>query len=312
MKVFWEDSFGNTPPGDAIFSYCPFNRVKPVPFGKITRVQNLPEPQHYKVRSRSFSPSKEEWIQLIKKTKSEMIPKVVLARCCSLECEEAPDPFAVLASLKKKGNKGTLFCLSDEKKSFLGATPEMLFSRNKNTIELEAVAGTGLITDDQQEFLNSKKDLSEIEPVITYLIDNLSPICESPPHFGKIGIKQTPNLIHLHSKGKATLKVETDREVIEKIHPTPALCGLPKKKAMDWIEKHEPFQRGLYGGTLGWSTQNESSWIVAIRCCEIENKTVKLYTGVGIVPLSDPINEWEELNSKMALFEDIFESNLDH
>jgi len=312
MKVFWEDSSGSAPPDDAIFSYCPFIGTKPKPFGALTRIKKLPKAKRYKVQSGSFSPSKEEWVQLVKKTKNEKISKVVLARCCTLECEEAPNPFAVLASLQKKGKNGTLFCFSDEKKAFLGASPEILFSRKRNEIELEAVAGTCLLHEDRNKFLNSKKDLSEIEPVITYLIDTLIPLSKSPPQFTTIGVKETPNLLHLHSKGKATLKKGIDRDVIEKIHPTPALCGLPKTRAMDWIERHEPFERGLYGGTLGWSTKSESNWIVAIRCCEIEGKTVKLYTGAGIVPLSDPEKEWEELNNKMALFEDIFESNLDH
>ena len=312
MRVYWEDPSGNTPPEDATFSFCPFLGKEPISLNKVTRVTNLPSPRRYQVQSHFFSPSKEKWIQMIEKTKNEKIPKVVLARCCTLQCLDAPDPFAVLAKLKEKGKNSTLFCISDEKKAFLGASPEILFSRNKMEIELEAVAGTRLIHEDRTEFLTSKKDLSEIEPVIEYLVESLSPFCTNPPQFTKIGLKETPNLLHLHAKGRAILKEASDQTVIANIHPTPALCGLPKARAMEWIKANEPFERGLYGGTLGWSLKDESNWIVAIRCCEIEGKTVKLYTGAGIVPLSDPGKEWEELNNKMALFEDIFESNLDH
>lgn len=300
MKVFWSDPEGNPPPPGASFAYCPFLETTPSPFGKVTLVKNLPEYTPIRILKKTFSPTREKWIEGIRRTQKEGINKVVLARCCVLELEKYPDPFAVASSLLKRAKNSTVFCFSDEKCAFLGATPEILFIRENNKITTEALAGTRLRGEDKTAFLTSKKDLSEIEPVIEYLQNRLGCLSFSP-----ISVKETPNLLHLHAKGTGITSL-SDAQILEKIHPTPALCGLPKQQALDWIQKIEPFERGLYGGTLGWTTKEKSTWVVAIRCCQIEGKTVKLYTGAGIVPLSNPEQEWEELNHKMALYENIF------
>ncbi len=303
MKVFWSDEQGNSPPEDAIFSACLFTETVPVPFENVTFVKELPlSSKPIRIVKRTFTPNREEWIEGIKRTQKSGISKVVLARCCELECEEAPDPFAIAARLLEKAKNSTVFCFQDGDAAFVGATPEILFSRENNKLTTEALAGTRLRGEDETAFLQSKKDLSEIEPVIDYLQKNLSFLSFSP-----ISIKKTSNLLHLHAKGTGTIPSSvSDAQILEKIHPTPALCGLPKQQALDWIQKIEPFERGLYGGILGWSTKEKSTWIVAIRCCFIQGNTVKLYTGAGIVPLSNPEKEWEELNNKMALYEDIF------
>lgn len=111
----------------------------------------------------------------------------------------------------------------------------------------------------------------------------------------------TPPSLALLKKGV------TDREIIAHIHPTPALCGVPQQTAFQWIQTLEPFERGLYGGLIGWSTEKESEWTVAIRCCRLQGRFAFLYAGTGIVEGSDPEAEWEELNLKMGLYEEIFQ-----
>jgi menaquinone-specific isochorismate synthase len=80
------------------------------------------------------------------------------------------------------------------------------------------------------------------------------------------------------------------------------VCGFPKKAALGYLQKNEPFQRNWYAGALGWSTQNASEWIVTIRSCLIEKNTVKLYAGTGIVQDSCWSSEWDELEAKIALY----------
>ena len=258
------------------------------------------------------------WIQGVEKAldliRRKELEKVVLARTCTLELETAPDPFAIAAALKAKAQGAFVFCVQSENEAFLGATPERLFVRNHREILSEAIAGTRTRGKTKAEdeslgaqLLSSEKDLREFSPVQVYLKNALSPLCIASPTFTPISIHQTQNVQHLYSKCSGKLKaVATDEEILQSLHPTPALCGTPKDKAFSVIRELEPFERGLYGGAIGWSTPEASEWIVGIRSCLIKGKTATLYSGTGIVEGSDPEEEWDELNQKLKLYDGIF------
>lgn len=316
MKFFWSDRDGNPAPANCTF------HVKPFAPGKELSCTNqqieLPPPINVKVLKRAFSPSREMWIEGVEKALELMkrgeLEKVVLARTCTLELESAPDPFAIAAALKQKAHGAFVFCIQTETEAFLGATPERLYTRNHRHILSEAVAGTRrrgktIEEDDQlaRELLDSEKDLREFYPVKAYLQKSLSPLCVEPLSFTPIFIHQTHNVQHLCSRCSGELR-ETikEEEILGKIHPTPALCGTPKQKAFSVIREIEPFHRGLYGGAIGWTTPEASEWVVGIRSCLLKGKTATLFTGTGIVVGSDPEEEWDELNQKLKLYEDIF------
>ncbi len=312
MKIYWADREGKgAPPG------CTFHCQGL----SLQRLDSLPPPTApIKIIRRTYSPTRSEWESNVQKAlksiqKSEL-HKVVLARCLTLELATAPNPLAIAAALKPKSQGAFLFCLQSPTFSFLGATPERLFARKGNELHTEAIAGTRRRgkngSEDERlklQLLNSPKDLREFSFVQTYLQETLQPLAD-PIHFSPLSIHATQNVQHIYSRCTATLKKEvTDEELLHHLHPTPALCGMPKQKALQFIQKFEPFDRGLYGGVIGWKTSHSSEWIVAIRSCLIEGKTVKLYSGTGIVAGSDPQEEWEELDQKLKLYDGIF---LDH
>ena len=315
MNIFWMDRDGSEPPENGSFGYCPFSQNSPLLCESVTRIRNLPPPtKPIRVMRRTFLPTREEWSLNMEKTREQKtFDKVVLARCCVFECETAPDPFAVTARLLTQAQNSTVFCYANEQMAFLGATPELLFSKVGRELQSEAVAGTckrGKTTKEdktlEEALLVNQKAVSEIAPVAAFLQDRLSLLC-SPLVFSPLHVRKTPNVQHLCMQVEGRLHQETpDAKILQQIHPTPALCGSPTKNARDWIAKIEPFERGLYGGALGWSTPEKSVWVVAIRCCLIQNTTVKLYTGAGIVAKSNPQEEWEELDHKMELYKDIF------
>lgn len=253
----------------------------------------------------------EKALALIRRSELE---KVVLARTCTLELAEAPDPFALTAALKQKAQGAFVFCVQSDTEAFLGATPERLFVRNQRQILSEAIAGTrrrGKTSSEDtklgKQLLKSEKDLREFSPVQIYLQNALSPLCVAPPSFTPISIHQTQNVQHLYSRCSGRLKeTVTDEEILLHLHPTPALCGTPKNKAYSVIRELEPFERGLYGGAIGWTTPEASEWIVGIRSCLIRGRTATLFSGTGIVEGSDPEEEWDELNQKLKLYEGIF------
>lgn len=279
----------------------------------------LPSPISVKVIKRTYLPTKEMWIEGVEKAlaliERKELQKVVFARSCTLELEQAPDPFAITAALKEKAQGAFVFCMQSEKGAFLGATPERLFQRKNRQIFSEAVAGTRRrgrteLEDEElkSQLLCSPKDLREFSPVQAYLEKTLSPLCLSPPTFTPLSIHQTQNVQHLYSLCSGRLKdLITDEEVLAHLHPTPALCGTPKQKAFSLIQEWEPFERGLYGGAIGWTTPEASEWIVGIRSCRLNGKTATLFSGTGIVEGSNPEQEWDELNQKLRLYDEIFQ-----
>ncbi len=316
MKIYWSDPEGAHPPKGAKFLCVPFFSGTHSPFSEpFERISTLPVPQSIRVLKRTFFPSKGEWICRVKTALAQNIPKVVLARCEHLELEQAPDPFALAAALREetKGN-AHVFCFSAAENAFLGASPERLFHRKGRLIYSEAIAGTrrrGATAEEDdllgKELFASAKDRAEHRPVQEFLRDTLAPLCVQAPRFTPISVKKTPYVQHLFSRCEAVLREGvSDADLLARLHPTPALLGTPRQDALSLIRELEPFERGLYGGVVGWHTEEASDWVVAIRSCQIKGSSARLYAGAGIVADSDPEEEWEELNHKTRLYRDRF------
>lgn len=251
------------------------------------------------------SPSFHEWGEMIAQFKRSHLEKVVFARKTSLLFKEAISPIALFHHLKEKSPNAFVFAviLSDHL-AFVGATPEKLFSRKGLKIETEALAGTKKAVDSEL-LLHSPKDLKEFLYVKETLTDQLQKICNPFSISQKIFIKKAGNVSHLHYPFSVELKeAMTDSSLIQFLHPTPAIGGRPRDLALNLIHNVEPFDRGLYSGTVGTLSQEESHVYVGIRSCLIEGKNLHIFTGAGIVPESDPFFEWEELNHKRGLIYD--------
>ena len=98
------------------------------------------------------------------------------------------------------------------------------------------------------------------------------------------------------------------KEIVQLLHPTPAVCGLPKEIAKEFIIENEPYDRGFYTGFLGelncsfTNKKASSDLFVNLRCMEIKNSQAHLYMGCGITKDSIPEKEWEEsVNKSMTM-----------
>lgn len=317
-NLYWADREGNPPHAHCTFHFRPFDSG--IDFSFSPEYVALPPPCSFKVLKKTYFPSYKVWKSGVQKAldciRRKELEKVVLSRICVLELASPPDPFAIAAALKQKAQGAFVFCMQTHSESFLGASPERLFIRKDRKLISEAIAGTRprgktLVQDERlrKALLESAKDLREFSPVQTYLQSALSPLCVNPLSFTPISVHQTQNVQHLYSRCSGTLKkAVTDEEILSSLHPTPALCGMPTKKAYSLIQELEPFDRGLFGGAIGWTTPESSEWIVGIRSCLIKGNTATLFSGTGIVEGSDPEEEWEELNQKIKLYDRI----LDH
>lgn len=264
---------------------------------------------------RHDSPSFDKWSALIKEAletfETSSLKKVVLARATSLLCKVPINPMHIVSHLKSHALNSTLFAYIPERHSaFIGSSPEAFYTRKEKKLETAAVAGTrkrGLNEEDDKalhlELLKGSKEREEFQYVVNFFEEALSKLSENYDKTSDVSIRQTTTVQHLYHKFQAYLQSSiTDQTLIETLHPTPAVGGLPQELALEFLKDKEPFYRGLYAAPLGWISKSQTDLIVAIRSSLINNHSLILFAGAGIVNGSDPVSEWEELEHKISQF----------
>jgi isochorismate synthase len=170
-----------------------------------------------------------------------------------------------------------------------------------------AVAGSaarGATPEEQQALakalLRSRKDRREHQVCVEDTVERLSLLsadvrAQEDPHVLTLSAIQ-----HLETVIEARLHPgETALSVLEALHPTPAVCGLPRDRALDFLQKEEPFQRGWYSGPVGWiDGDGNGVFVPALRSVVGCGSEWRLFAGAGIVAGSDPSQEWEETQIK--------------
>ena len=202
-----------------------------------------------------------------------------------------------------------LFCFQPKPGvAFIGISPERLYKRQDRYIRTEAVAGTCLATGDEHEdaaraaeLLSSEKDLREHRHVVDAIGNELTTRCHAVHVQPEVSVMRLARYQHLCTAIEGILDhFHTDAELLRALHPTPAVGGVPRDAALDWIARTEPFDRGWYAGPVGWVGSDSAEFAVAIRSALVTGNTVHVYTGAGIVDGSTPESEWAELESKLA------------
>jgi isochorismate synthase len=188
---------------------------------------------------------------------------------------------------------------------WMGATPEQFISVENNEIQTMALAGT-------QKFNNvidvywDQKEIKEQQFVSDYIVNNLKPIVKRLNVSDAFTIK-AGNLLHICTKITAKLHPnKTIKSIITKLHPTPAVCGFPKKEATTFILNNENYNRGYYTGFLGELNVNgKSNLFVNLRCMKFRNGIIHIYVGGGITKESIAEKEWEETKNKATTIKSI-------
>lgn len=191
---------------------------------------------------------------------------------------------------------------------WMGATPEQLLKASTNTFETTALAGTQKANDASTEIIWEQKEKDEQQYVTDFIVKRLKDVASeltiSKPYSLKAGA-----IWHIKTDISGVLNKNSSlKEVVDLLHPTPAVCGLPKKKAMEFIVANENYDRTFYTGFLGELNSSLTSGnifsdlFVNLRCMQIENDKVILYMGCGITKESIPAKEWEEsVNKSMTM-----------
>ena len=189
---------------------------------------------------------------------------------------------------------------------WMGATPEQLVKINQNQFETVALAGTQLYS---ENVIWETKEIEEQQFVTDYIVskvkDKVNQLIVSDAKTVKAG-----NLAHLKSfiSGELTADFQAN-DLIKALHPTPAVCGLPKEKAIDFILKNEGYNRKYYAGFLGeYNKNNKTDLFVNLRCLEVENDVVNIYVGCGITKDSNPEKEFIETENKSMTMRNVLVS----
>lgn len=252
---------------------------------------------------------KENHIAIVQKAinfiKSNNAQKIVLSRKETLEFENLNVLNTFKKMLKAYKNAFVYVWFHPQIGLWMGATPEKLLSVKKGKFKTMALAGT-------QKYLGTtnivwqNKEKQEQQYVTDFMAENLKKSVESVEVTTPFTV-QAGNLLHIRTDFSGKLKSADSLEnLINLLHPTPAVCGLPKAVAKAFILENEGYDRAYYSGFLGELNSNESTNLfVNLRCMQLENNSVSIYVGGGITADSLPENEWEETVSKSEVMKKV-------
>ncbi|MBU0508206.1 chorismate-binding protein [bacterium] len=190
---------------------------------------------------------------------------------------------------------------------FLGASPERLFRQSGNEITADSLAGTRPRGDDMEQdeqlakdLLGSEKERAEQQHVTSFLRDRMAGLCDKVTADDEPKARRLTAVQHLHTEVRGQTKSGTRLDdVLETLHPTPAVCGVPRENARGIIANLETMPRGLFTGAMGWVDRDEAEFAVMIRAALISGARATLFAGAGIVKDSNPDAEWDETELKM-------------
>lgn len=234
------------------------------------------------------------------------LAKVVAARQSHLVTEGEFDIAAILRNLRGTYPNCTRFAFQRGSSVFLGATPEKLVGLSGTRVTADALAGScarSAAGEEQrtvQALLMDDKERREHAHVVAAIRGALTEYSEvlKVPH--EPSIRTLPNIHHLWTPIQAELRQKMHViELLATLHPTPAVCGVPRDAAARWIAAHEHTPRGWYAAPVGWfNGAGDGAFCVAIRSAVVEPRQAWLFAGAGLVAGSDPVREYRETAAK--------------
>lgn len=245
----------------------------------------------------------------VARIRQQMLDKVVLAREARLATTQAFSPFATLRRLEVDNRKATLFAMQSGDAWFLGATPERLVRLEDGRVDVTCLAGSIGIGNSPgerqqlaQQLLASDKDRHEHEIVVRSTIAALEDVCADVTRLvGTPRVAVARSVLHLETPISGRIMNGQVLDLVQRLHPTPAVGGFPRDTALALIRELELIERGWYAGPFGWTDLSGSGeFAVAIRSALLRGRSASVFAGCGIVADSDPASEYEESRLKMT------------
>ncbi|KON86638.1 isochorismate synthase [Sporosarcina globispora] len=253
----------------------------------------------------------EKWMNtvdsVVDELKSGPLKKVVLARESRLKYEKPIEIERVLSNLMELQRESFIFAFESNGDCFIGASPERLIKKYGENVFTTCLAGSiprGKTEEDDhilgEALLHDQKNLTEHQYVVDMIKEAMEESCSEVELPDKPQLMKMRDIQHLYTpvigktKGEASLLALVDR-----LHPTPALGGLPKRAAVEKIREVEELDRGFYAAPLGWMDfRGNGEYAVAIRSGLIQGNEASLFAGCGVVQDSNAESEYQETKIK--------------
>ncbi len=262
--------------------------------------------------------NEEDWITRTEISLQEMLndqqkQKVVLGMQQTLQLAAPLNLSKLITSLIKYQPNSYHIIIKHHDEVFVSATPERLIQLHQMNIKTAAVAGTiKRATNPQidqqlaQSLQHDAKNLHEHQLVVHEITNKIASLADLTYHKTP-QILKTPQVQHLYTPITGTLKHHANLlQLVEALHPTPALGGLPLKWALKQIQRTELNPRGLFAAPVGYVLPNgDGEFVIGIRSLWEKQRTIKLFAGAGILAESNLAQEAHEIELKMSVMEAI-------
>ena len=274
--------------------------------------------ERYQLSSVYYQPDQSGWNRNIAGATQDFIAgamqKVVLSRSATMTVEGQFSPWRLLQRWRMANPRSYVFAVEASRGDlFFGCSPERLMARRGRVVHTEALAGTAPRGRSREEdialertLLNDSKNIHENKLVLKDIRDRLGVLCQSLEADRSHSVLKLKSIQHLRYLIRAVLNDDvTDAHLLTALHPTPAVGGTSREVAMKFIERHEHYARGLYAGVFGIVSPEHTELAVTIRSGLLKQlsenmQQLSLFSGAGIVQGSVAVDEWQELNNKLA------------
>jgi len=287
------------------FVFAPFEKKDQLPYIPNTHKNSYTfssTPFNHSPKALESNPKAQaDFIDLVEKVKriliGEKFQKIVVSR--SFNCKSNTSLDTIFNRLLSRYPEAMVYLWNHPKVgTWFGATPEKLFSKKGDTFQTMALAATKTVNKNHQYYWSSKEQ-KEQALVTQQISKDLSPfISKEALKMSTPYDKIAGNLVHLCTDFHAKIAKISLRKLINALHPTPAVGGIPRQRAIDFIKKQEGYDRQFYTGFLGPFSSVHTTLFVNLRCAKISNKNISLFVGAGITLESEANQEWEETQRK--------------
>lgn len=234
--------------------------------------------------------------KVIQVIKNNNLPKLVISRRKIFKDFKEIDLEKSFNNLCETYPNAFRYVFIQGENAWMGAFSEVLGKFDKTTHEFQTMSLAGTIPVSASW---SQKEIEEQKPVSSYIrnilgkFDKENKIQESETYDHISG-----NIKHLRTDFKLKINPEDLDTIIEELHPTPAVCGIPKNFCKEKIQEIEKFPRELYAGFIRIETEDFIQYFVNLRCAKLYSDSVHLFVGGGITAQSSPEKEWIETELK--------------
>lgn len=283
------------------------SKIKAQLIERLENKQTISFQQNEKLLQNSAASDYESLVsRCIEAIKEGRFEKIVPARSKDIELPENFDLIELFNNLCSAYSNAFISYVSiPEIGSWLGATPEVLIERDSNIFRTTALAATQKYEPNHSlsDTAWNQKEIEEQAMVSRYIINcfkriRLREFGEKGPETIKAG-----NLLHLKTTFEVDLEAtnfpELPTVMLELLHPTSAVAGMPKEAALEFLRQEENLDRSFYSGFLGpVNIEDKTNIFVNLRCMELAGNKARLYAGAGVTAHSNPAKEFNETEMK--------------